>query len=141
MLREKSEWIARFMVRLLALAPREPVGQLPEIAETHWFYLRYKTPEGVAEQRVKGLLPRFSREASWVDACACAIRELDPTMDEGDTRELAAQLWDADWAHAVDPYVMANALWDQAILMSRSGEAWSEHPLAGFLTRDAGRNS
>jgi hypothetical protein len=130
---EKSEWIARYSSCYRRLSPSAPAGQLPEIAETYWFYLRHRVPEDVALDKVNGVLERKSRAESWISACSEAIRDLDHGMDENDTRELATQLWDADLVRAVDPYVMANALWDQAILLSRSDSKLIDHPLSDLL--------
>jgi len=130
---EKAEWITRYRCRFTALAPHAPTGQLQEVAETYWFYLRHRLPEDVAAEKHAGRLVQRSRADAWIGACVEAIRGLDDSIDERETLELATQLWDADLLRAVDPYVMANALWDQAILLSRSDENLSRHPLSDLL--------
>lgn len=117
---DKSDWIARYITRHMALAPKAPGGMLVQIAETYWFYLRHRAPEDVAEERVAGAVPVPSRARSWIEACTEALRALDPYMGSGDAHALAERLWDADPQRVVDPYVMANALWEQALLMSRT---------------------
>ena len=116
---DKSDWIHRYELRHRALAPHAPAGLLAQIAETHWFYLRHRAPEHVAEDRAFGRLPARTRAESWIEACTEALRGLDPYMRVSEARALAEQLWGADLLHAVDPYVMANALWEQALLMNR----------------------
>ena len=54
---------------------------------------------------------------------------------------LAEKLWDADWVRAVDPYLMAHALWDQAVLMTmgREGQDVKQiDPFAVFRSRGPG---
>ncbi|MBC7954737.1 MAG: hypothetical protein H7Y33_02550 [Cytophagales bacterium] len=115
---EKSEWISRFATRLMELQPRAPHGSLPQVAETFWYYTRHRRPEDAAEARAAGTLPVLTRRRAWIAACSEAIKCLDPLLDDQDTTSLAERLWEADWVGAVDPYVMADALWDQAILLS-----------------------
>lgn len=115
---EKADWIRRFATRLMGLQPLERCANMPQIAETFWYYTRHRCPEEAAQARAAGTLPALDRERAWIEACSHAIQAHDPQLSEQDTRSLAERLWDADSARTVDPYVMAEALWDQAILMS-----------------------
>ncbi|MBX3622193.1 MAG: hypothetical protein KF891_19680 [Rhizobacter sp.] len=129
---DKPSWIGRFAAHLGMLQPDEPVGLLPEIAETFWYYHRHRTPEEAAQARAEGRLRLRGRREAWIDACSAAICALDPQLQGEDTRALATTLWEEDWARSVDPYVMAQALWDQAVLLAHQGEGGAEHPLDLF---------
>lgn len=119
---DKSLWIQRFSTRLRMIDPCVPSGLLPEIAETFWFYQRHREPEECAEARAAGRLPMQNRREAWIDACAAAIRALDSKLDVQGTQALAASLWEENWARTVDPYLMAQALWEQAqLLASQNG--------------------
>jgi hypothetical protein len=119
---EKSLWIQRFAMRLLVLEPTVQTGQLPEIAETFWYYQRHREPEECAQARAEGRLRMPGRREAWVEACAAAIRGLDPELNSQDTAALAESLWEEDWARTVDPYLMAQALWEQALLLASQSE-------------------
>lgn len=119
---EKSLWIQRFAMRLMVLEPTLQAGLLPEIAETFWYYQRHREPEECAQARAAGHLRMPGRREAWIEACAAAIRGLDPELNSQDTSALATSLWEEDWARTVDPYLMAQALWEQALLLaSQSG--------------------
>lgn len=119
---DKSLWIQRFAMRLTVLNPCLATGLLPEIAETFWYYQRHRDPEECAEARAQGRLRMPGRREAWIEACASAIRALDPELGTQDTSALATSLWEEDWARTVDPYLMAQALWEQALLLaSQSG--------------------
>lgn len=119
---EKSLWIQRFAMRLVVLDPTVPTRLLPEIAETFWYYQRHRDAEACAEARAQGRLRMPGRREAWIEACAAAIRGLDPELGSQDTEALATSLWEEDWARTVDPYLMAQALWEQALLLaSQSG--------------------
>lgn len=129
---DKSNWVQRFATELVTLKPDTPVGLLPEIAETFWYYQRHRDPEALARERASGKLRVPGRRRAWVEACSAAIRELDPQLGNEDTFALALTLWEEDWARSVDPYLMAQALWDQAILLSMHGEAQPERGIDLF---------
>ena len=135
---DKNQWIARYLLQHAFMAPNAPTGQLNEIAETYWFYLRHREPEDVATDRVLCRLQPHSREDAWVYACTQAICELDDTLARQDAQALAVRLWDADISRVVDPYLMATALWEQAALLSAQDPAFSAHPLAFVLPGRAG---
>lgn len=115
---EKSLWIQRFAMRLLVLEPTIQTGLLPQIAETFWYYQRHREPEECAQARAEGRLRMPGRRDAWIEACSAAIRALDSDLDSQDTRALATSLWEEDWARTVDPYLMAQALWEQALLLA-----------------------
>jgi len=117
---DKQAWMARYVARYRRLEPNAPCGQLSEVAETYWFYLRHCDPEVIAQRRAAGYALLRERSEAWVDACSEALRRLEPAMTSQATQTLAQQLWDADRLHVVDPYVMANALSEQLDL-SRMG--------------------
>jgi hypothetical protein len=119
---DKPTWVQRFASELLMLKPETPVGLLPEIAETFWYYQRHREPELLARERAAGQLRVPGRRRAWIEACSAAIRQLDPQLANEDTFALALSLWEEDWARSVDPYLMAQALWDQAILLSMHGD-------------------
>lgn len=124
---DKSLWIQRFSSRLLQIDPYMATGLMSEIAETFWYYQRHREPEECAEARAAGRLRMPGRREAWIEACAAAICALDAELGSQDTRALATSLWEEDWARTVDPYMMAQALWEQALLLaSQSG---SEMPL------------
>lgn len=120
---DKTIWVQRFATRLVALQPDTPVGLLPEIAETFWYYQRHREPEDLARERAAGRLRVQGRRDAWIEACSAAICSLDPQLGDENTVALAATLWEEDWARSVDPYLMAQALWDQAILLSMQDES------------------
>jgi hypothetical protein len=119
---EKSLWIQRFSTRLMVLDPHVQTGLLPEIAETFWYYQRHREPEECAQARAHGRLRMPGRRDAWIEACAAAIRALDPELGSQDTAALATTLWEEDWARTVDPYLMAQALWEQALLLASQGD-------------------
>ena len=119
---EKSLWVQRFAMRLMVLEPTVPTGLLPEIAETFWYYQRHREPEECAQARAEGRLRMPGRRDAWIQACAAAIRGLDPELSSQDTSALAESLWEEDWARTVDPYLMAQALWEQALLLASQSE-------------------
>jgi hypothetical protein len=126
---DKSLWIQRFSSRLLEIDPYVPSGLLPEIAETFWYYQRHREPEECAEARATGRLRMPGRREAWIEACAAAICALDVELGSQDTRALATSLWEEDWARTVDPYLMAQALWEQALLLaSQNGNAHEMPP-------------
>lgn len=120
---DKSSWIQRFATQLVELQPTLPPGLLPEIAETFWYYHRHRQPEEAAEARASGRLRMCGRREAWIEACGNAIRQLDPALGRENTTSLAATLWEEDWARSVDPFLMAQALWDQAVLMAMQAES------------------
>lgn len=122
MTQEKSLWIQRFAMRLIVLEPTVQTGLLPEIAETFWYYQRHREPEECAEARAQGRLRMPGRREAWIEACAAAIRGLDPELSSQDTTALATSLWEEDWARTVDPYLMAQALWEQALLLASQSD-------------------
>ncbi|MEO8152011.1 MAG: hypothetical protein ABI605_02995 [Rhizobacter sp.] len=132
MLIEKSEWIGRFATRLMEVQPDTSIGLLPQIAETFWYYMRHRLPEEAADHRAAGSLRVRNRGRAWIEACSEALRELDSRMSNAATLALAEKLWDADWVRAVDPYVMAHALWDQAVLMTMGREGEDAQPIDPF---------
>jgi hypothetical protein len=115
---DKADWIWRFTARLIALQPGAPSGSFPQVAESFWYYLRHQSPEETAEARAAGRLRALPRRLAWIQACGRAIQLLDPQLADQEAQSLAERLWEADWVRAVDPYVMASALWEQAALMS-----------------------
>jgi hypothetical protein len=119
---EKSLWIQRFSTRLMVLDPHVQTGLLPEIAETFWYYQRHRQPEECAQARADGRLRMPGRRDAWIEACAAAIRALDPELGSQDTTALATTLWEEDWARTVDPYLMAQALWEQALLLASQSD-------------------
>ena len=125
---DKSIWIQRFATHLVTLRPELPVGLLAEISETFWYYQRHREPEEAAEARAQGRLSMPGRRIAWIDACAAAIRRLDPELGQEDTHALATTLWEEDWARTVDPYLMAEALWDQAILLASQSQPERDGP-------------
>lgn len=129
---DKPSWIQRFATHLQTVQPALPDGLLPEIAETFWYYHRHRTPEEAAQARAEGRLRVRGRREAWIDACSAAICALDPQLRGENTQALAATLWEEDWARSVDPYVMAQALWDQAVLLAHQGEGTADHPLDLF---------
>lgn len=138
---DKSTWTQRFAIHLVVLQPDIPTGLLIEIAETFWYYHRHRTPEDAAEARASGRLRLRGRREAWISACAAAICALDPQLGGEDTEALAATLWEEDWARTVDPYLMAQALWDQAIVLAQQGEGSRERPLDLFsVLRPQGSN-
>lgn len=126
---DKSIWMQRFTTQLIALQPEVRTGLLPEIAETFWYYQRHREPEEAALARARGQLRMQGRREAWIEACSAAICALDPQLGDENTFALAATLWEEDWARTVDPYVMAQALWDQAIVLASQGEGNPEQPL------------
>lgn len=120
---DKSMWIQRFNARLMTLQPSTLTGLLPQISETIWYYQRYREPEDAALARANGQLSLPGRRDAWVAACSAAIHGLDPHLGLDDTHALAATLWDEDWSRTVDPYLMAEALWEQAILLASQATA------------------
>jgi hypothetical protein len=126
---EKSEWMCRFAVHLMNLQPLERHANLTQIAETFWYYIRHRVPEEAAQARAAGTLSAPDRQGGWTAACSQAIRRLDPQLGDHDADSLAQRLWDADWVRAVDPYVMADALWDQATLLSLELNGHAKRPI------------
>jgi hypothetical protein len=125
---DKTIWIQRFATRLMLLQPGVPQGLLPEVAETFWYYQRHREPEEVAQARAEGRLRMPGRREAWIGACSAAIRALDPQLGGEDTLGLATTLWEEDWARTVDPYLMAQALWDQAMLLAHQSPSDDEAP-------------
>ena len=125
---DKSIWIQRFAARLMTLDPHAPAGLLPEIAETFWYYQRHREPEEAAQARADGRLRMPGRRDAWIEACSAAIRALDPELGAENTQALATALWDEDWARTVDPYLMAQALWEQALLLASQNGGEGELP-------------
>ncbi|MET0335469.1 MAG: hypothetical protein ABW190_14450 [Rhizobacter sp.] len=129
---DKNLWMQRFSCALLGFQPNSPTGLLPEIAETFWYYHRHREPREAARARAEGRLRMVGRKAAWIQACSAAIRGLDPQLGNEDTLALAATLWEEDWARTVDPYLMAQALWDQAILLATQSSSDSDMPPSLF---------
>jgi hypothetical protein len=125
---DKSVWIQRFSSRLLQIDPNAPSGLMSEIAETFWYYQRHREPEECAEARAAGRLRMPGRREAWIEACAAAICALDVELGSQDTRALATSLWEEDWARTVDPYLMAQALWEQALLLASQNGSDGEMP-------------
>lgn len=119
---DKTIWMQRFTARLLELQPHTPLGLLHEVAETFWYYHRHRAPEEAAQARAAGRLRMRGRREAWIEACSAAICALDPQLGDENTSALATTLWEEDWARTVDPYLMAQALWDQALVLTMQNE-------------------